>query len=163
MLALYRSAFYLGIASGATLKERLAMTRRSDTISILAGANVLLAALALIDFVGHLLVAGNYGYFRDELYYIAGGRRLAFGYVDFPPMIAVLAALMRALIADNLIAIHVVSAFAGSCLVLVTGLMARELGGSRFAQALAALAALVTLVFMATASIFSMDILDALW
>jgi hypothetical protein len=41
--------------------------------------------------------------------------------------------------------------------------MARELGGGRFAQVLAALAALVTLVFMATASIFSMDILDALW
>ncbi|HEY8743369.1 MAG TPA: glycosyltransferase family 39 protein, partial [Chloroflexota bacterium] len=139
------------------------MARRTVPISGWIDTNALLVALALIDFVAHLLVAGYYGYFRDELYYIAGGRHLAFGYVDFPPMIAVLAALMDALTADNLIAIHVVSAFAGSCLVVVAGLMARELGGGRFAQVLAALAALVTLVFMATASIFSMDILDALW
>ncbi|HUZ78639.1 MAG TPA: glycosyltransferase family 39 protein [Chloroflexota bacterium] len=139
------------------------MARRTVAVPILADANGLLAALALLDFVVHMLIAGNYGYFRDELYYIAGGQHLAFGYVDFPPMIAVLAALMHALTGDNLIAIHVIPALAGSCLVFVSGLMARELGGGRFAQALAALAALVTLVFMATASIFSMDILDALW
>jgi 4-amino-4-deoxy-L-arabinose transferase-like glycosyltransferase len=139
------------------------MARRTVPVPTPAGANGLLAILALLDFAVHMLVAGNYGYFRDELYYIAGGRHLAFGYVDFPPMIAVLAALMHALTADNLIAIHVIPALAGACLVFVTGLMARELGGDRFAQALAALAALVTLVFMATASIFSMDILDALW
>lgn len=139
------------------------MARRTVPIPNLAGANGLLATLALLAFVIHMLIAGNYGYFRDELYYIAGGQHLAFGYVDFPPMIAALAALMHALTGDNLIAIHVIPALAGSCLVFVTGLMARELGGGRFAQALAALAALVTLVFMATASIFSMDILDALW
>ena len=83
--------------------------------------------------------------------------------MDFPPLIAVLAAVMRVLTGDNLIAIHVIPALAGACLIFVTGLMARELGGGRFAQLLAALGAMVTVVFMATASIFSMDILDALW
>jgi len=110
-----------------------------------------------------MLVAGNYGYFRDELYYNAGGQHLAFGYVDFPAMMALLAALMRVLAGDNLTAIHVIPALAGACLVFVTGLMARELGGGRFAQALAALGTLAAVVFLATASIFSMDILDALW
>src|SRR5439155_5147408 len=48
-------------------------------------------------------------------------------------------------------------------LVLVTGLMARELGGGRFAQGLAALGSLVAVGFLATGSIFSMDALDTLW
>ena len=129
----------------------------------LAGENGPLALLALVYFVAHMLVAGNYGYFRDELYYLEGGRHLAFGYVDFEPVIAALAALMDALTHDNLVAIHVIPAVAGACLVFVTGLMARELGGGRVAQTLAALGSAVTLVFLATGSIFSMDILDALW
>lgn len=145
------------------------IARRPPSIRIhltraeLTSANAILAYLALVDFVAHMLVAGNYGYFRDELYYMAGGRRLAFGYVDFPPAIAFLAAILHALTGDNLVALHVIPALAGACLVVVTGLMARELGGGRFAQALAALGTLVTAVFLATSSIFSMDILDALW
>jgi hypothetical protein len=119
--------------------------------------------IAVVDFVAHMAVSNNYGYFRDELYYIAAGRHLAFGYVDFPPMIAVLAALLHVTTNDNLIAIHVVSALAASTIIIVTALMARELGGGRFAQSLAALASAVTVVFMATGSLFSMDVLDALW
>ena len=119
-------------------------------------------AIALVSVVAHLLVAGNYGYFRDELYYLMDGRHLAFGYVDQPALIGWLAALMNVLTGDNLIALHVVSALANGALIVVTGLMARELGGGRFAQALAALGSAVMLVFMATGSIFSMDILDAL-
>ncbi len=120
-------------------------------------------ALAVIAFVGHMLVAGNYGYFRDELYYLVAGQRLAPGYVDFPMMIALLAALTNLVAHDNLIAIHVIPALASAALTLISGLMARALGGSRYAQALAALATLATITFLATASIFSMDILDAVW
>jgi hypothetical protein len=50
-----------------------------------AGGVALLVGLALADFAGHMLVSANYGYFRDELYYMEAGRHLAFGYVDFPP------------------------------------------------------------------------------
>lgn len=129
----------------------------------LTSARAVLLYLALVDFIAHMLVAGNYGYFRDELYYIADGRHLAAGYVDQPALIGWLAALLNWLTGDNLIAIHVLPALAGACLVYVTGLMAGELGGNRFAQVLAALGTLVTIVFLATASIFSMDVLDALW
>ncbi|MDE3228636.1 MAG: glycosyltransferase family 39 protein [Chloroflexota bacterium] len=120
-------------------------------------------ALAIATFIGHMLVAGNYGYFRDELYYLVAGQRLSPGYVDFPPMIALLAALTNLVAHDALIAIHVIPALACAALVVVAGLMARTLGGSRYAQALAALATAATVTFMATGSIFSMDILDALW
>jgi hypothetical protein len=127
------------------------------------GATVVLLALAFADFVAHMAVSGNYGYFRDELYYIEAGRHLAFGYVDFPPLIALLAKLVGVLAGDALWAIHVVPALATALIVLITGLMARELGGGRFAQALAALASLVAVTFLATGSIFSMDALDELW
>ncbi len=126
-------------------------------------ATALLAGLAIADFVAHMLVSTNYGYFRDQLYYVAAGRHLSFGYVDFPPLIALLARLLDALAGDALWAIHVVPALATALLVFVTGLMARELGGGRFAQAVAALASFVAPTFLATGSIFSMDALDELW
>jgi Dolichyl-phosphate-mannose-protein mannosyltransferase len=124
---------------------------------------VLLLSLALTDFVAHMLVSTNYGYFRDELYYIAAGRHLSLGYVDFPPLIALLARLLDVFADDALWAIHVVPALATALLVCLTGLMARELGGGRFAQALAAVASLAAPTFLATGSIFSMDALDELW
>lgn len=128
----------------------------------LTGDNALLVYLAAISFVGHMLVAGNYGYFRDELYYLMDGKHLSFGYVDQPLLIGWLSALTNLLFHDNLVAIHIIPALANACLIVITGLIARELGGGRFAQALAALASMFALVFMATGSIFSMDVLDEL-
>ena len=128
-----------------------------------AKPSVLLVGLALVDLVAHMLVSANYGYFRDELYYIEAGRHLAFGYVDFPPLIALLAKLLGVLAGDALWAIHIVPALATALIVLITGLMARELEGGRFAQALAGVASLVAVTFLATGSLFSMDALDELW
>ena len=124
--------------------------------------NAPIFSVALVNFVVHMLVAGNYGYFRDELYYIVSGQHLQLGYVDFPPMIAYLAALMNSVAGDGLVAIHVVPALAGSCVVVVAALVAREMGGGRWAQLLAAVSTMVT-AQLAFASIFSMDILDVLW
>lgn len=118
--------------------------------------------IAVMNFVVHMLVAGNYGYFRDELYYIVSGEHLQLGYVDFPPMIAYIAAVLNFLAGDTLVAIHVVPALAGAALVFVAGMITREIGGNRWAQVLSAVATLVT-AQLAFSSIFSMDILDALW
>src|SRR5690348_15339956 len=57
----------------------------------------LLIYLALVTVVAHLLVGNNYGYFRDELYYIMDGRHLAVGYVDQPALIGWLAWLLNVL------------------------------------------------------------------
>src|SRR5438270_5863204 len=71
-----------------------------------------LLALAGVSFVAHMLVAGNYGYFRDELYYLADGRHLQAGYVDQPLLMGWLAALVRVTLGDSLVAIHVLPALA---------------------------------------------------
>lgn len=122
-----------------------------------------LVTLAGMSFAAHMLVAGNYGYFRDELYYIADGWHLQLGYVDQPLLMGWLAALLRVTVGDSLVAIHVIPALACALIIVVTGLMARELGGGWAAQVVAGVAALFTVGFMATGSIFSMDVLDQLW
>src|SRR5262249_45379580 len=99
-----------------------------------ADATGLLVALAGLSFVAHMLVAGNYGYIRDELYYLADGHHLQAGYVDQPLLMGWLAALVRVTIGDSLVAIHVIPALAAALLVVATGLLARELGGGRVAQ-----------------------------
>ncbi len=127
------------------------------------GENALLAYLALAKLVLHLLTAGNYGYFRDELYYMAAAERLALGYVDFPPFVALVAAFTRWSLGDSLVALHLFPALAGAAVVVLAGLMARELGGGRFAQGLAAMATLVAPSFLAMGTFLSMDAFDQLF
>ncbi len=97
-------------------------------------------ALALAKLLFHLATYRGYGIFRDELYYLACGRHLAFGYVEFPPMIAVLARAVTTVFGESLFAIRLLPMLAGAGSVVLVALIARELGGGRFGQALAALA-----------------------
>jgi 4-amino-4-deoxy-L-arabinose transferase-like glycosyltransferase len=136
--------------------------RRVLSREALASERAPVVAIALVSFVAHMLVAGNYGYFRDELYYMDAGRHFQTGYVDFPPFIAWLAGLLR-LFGDNLVLLNATAALAGAGLIVVTGLIARELGGGRGAQALAALGTAAALVFIATAGLYTMDAFDELW
>src|SRR5436305_5817033 len=89
--------------------------------------------LALANLLLHFLTNSHYGYFRDELYYLACGEHLAWGYADQPPLIALVARISRATMGDSLFAIRFLPAVAGALLVFVAGLLARELGGRRFA------------------------------
>src|SRR6266851_9111414 len=82
----------------------------------LLSGTTLLIYLALIKFLAHLVTSGNYGFFRDELYYIDAGKHLAFGYVEFPPLIALLAAFVHNVFGDSLIAYHILPAVAGALL-----------------------------------------------
>ena len=122
-----------------------------------------LLPLAIVALLGHLAIAGRYGWFRDELYYIAAGKHLAGGYVEFPAMVALLANLQRAVFGPAPAALLVLPAVAGAAIVVASGLMARELGGGRLAQGIAALAALVAPAFVGASALFTMDIFDELW
>ena len=85
-------------------------------------------------------VAGRYGWHRDELYYAVSGLHLQGGYVEFPPVTALLAALARVLFGWSLVGLRALTILAGAGTVLAGVLVARELGATRRAQTLAAVA-----------------------
>ncbi|MGA8656007.1 MAG: glycosyltransferase family 39 protein, partial [Chthoniobacterales bacterium] len=123
---------------------------------------VVLFCIATAKLLVHLYASRNYGYHIDELYYLACSDHLDWGYVDQPPMVALIAKIARLLFGDSLQAIRFLPALAGAAKVLMTGIIARELGGDRFAQILAALAALVAPGFLGVDNLLSMNSFEAL-
>jgi hypothetical protein len=121
------------------------------------------AAVAAAKLVLHLATLRPYGYFRDELYYLACADHLGFGYVDHPPLSIVVLAAWRALFGDRVEVLHVVPALAGSATVFVTGRLAAALGGGPLAVALACLAVLTMPARIGFDAYYSMNSLDALF
>jgi hypothetical protein len=124
---------------------------------------VILGILALAKFFLHLLTNGQYGYHADELYYMAAGDHLAWGYTEFPPMMAVVIRLSRELFGDSLSAIRLFPALAGAAVVLLTGLITRELGGGHWAQGLAALSVIVAPYYLFMQTIATMNAFEPLF
>ena len=89
-----------------------------------------------------------YGYMRDELYFIEAGKHLDWGYVDIGPLTIWMGRLSRELMGDSPFALRFFPALAGALTIVIVGLMVREFGGGRFAQALAALAVLVAPIWL---------------
>jgi hypothetical protein len=104
----------------------------------------------------------GYGYFIDELYYIACARRLDFGYVDHPPLALAILRLNLALFGDSLAALRLPSAIAGALTALTTGWLAARLGAGRVGQALAAICAVVPPMFLVLFNFFSMNSIEIL-
>src|SRR5438067_7093418 len=124
---------------------------------------VFIAVFSMVALLIHLLTNRRYGYFRDELYYIACSRHLDFGYVDQPPLSILLLRLSELVFGDWLPAIRLLPAFAGAATVGLTGLIARELGGHRWAIALSCAATLCALFYLAVGNFFSMNAFEPLF
>jgi 4-amino-4-deoxy-L-arabinose transferase-like glycosyltransferase len=120
--------------------------------------------LAGVKLLLHLLVNATtvYGFHRDELLYLAMGRHLQLWRMDFPPGIALLAEAARAGLGDSLLAIRTLPALAGTVLLLLAALIAREFGGGRWAQALAGLGVLASPLFLRSANLFQPVVFDQL-
>ncbi|HXO19928.1 MAG TPA: glycosyltransferase family 39 protein, partial [Thermoanaerobaculia bacterium] len=140
----------------------MAETRNAPTTPPAAGWPVGAAGIAAAAGVLHLAFVGRYGYFRDEFYYLACGRRLDWGYVDHPPFVALVARFAHGLFGDSFLAIRILPILAGSLTILLTGLLARELGGGRYAQTLAALCAAVAPHYLFVFHILSMNAFEVL-
>jgi hypothetical protein len=101
---------------------------------------VLVALIALTKLILHLATDGRYGYFRDELYYIACSRHLDWGYVDQPPLIALVTWLELHIGGSSLHALRFMPAIAGAALVVLVAFLAREMGARKFGVWFASLA-----------------------
>ena len=126
----------------------------------LLGGVAIVVYLACAKLLAHVLTAGNYGFYRDEFYFVAASKHLDFGYVDFPPLVAVVTALARWMFGDSASALQFFPALASAGVVVLAGLMARELGGGRFAQGISALATLVAPNILVFGTWLSMDAFD---
>jgi len=118
--------------------------------------------LALVTLAIHLLVNGNYGFFRDELYFIVCGQRPDWGYVDQPPLIPLIAAGSYAAFGNFLLGFRLVPALALAATTALTVEFARLPGGGRFAQWLAGLCFLTAGYFLGDGVYLSTDMLQPL-
>ena len=109
-----------------------------------------------------LIFNNRYGYFRDEFDYLSCGDHLAWGYVDQPPLLPFLVRISRALLGDSLRSIRFLPALASSALVVLTALIARELGGRRFALILSAVLVLVAPIYLSGGSLLTTNCLEPL-
>lgn len=124
---------------------------------------MLIGYIALANLIFHLMAIKGYGIFRDELYYIACSDHLAFGYVDQPPLSIFILKGVRLLLGDSLIALRILPVLAGTVFVYLTGWIARELGGKKFAMVLAAISAFSVIGNMFNFNYYSMNYLDLLF
>lgn len=129
---------------------------------MLRPATLALAVPVALKLGAHLATANRYGFHRDELYFVAASERLAWGYVDFPPVTPVVTWVGRNVFGDTLFGIRVLPALTGAAIVLMTGLLARRLGAGPFGQALAAGAVVLSGVFLGGNGLLSATGLDQL-
>ena len=133
-----------------------ANTDRRVTTSIVAG-------FALVALIVHLLTIHRYGYFRDELYYIACARHLDFGYVDLAPLSAFLLRIELILFGSSLFALRIFPVLASALTIVLTGILTRELGGRAWAIALACTSVLGSLFFLAVGNFYSPNVYEPLF
>ena len=118
------------------------------------------ASLAVLKLLLHFAFNSNYGYFRDELYFLACGEHLAWGYPDHAPLVALVAKAGRDLLGGSLFAIRFIPALAGAAKVFLTALLVREFGGGRFAAFLACLCVLCAPIYLGIDNLLSMNSLE---
>ena len=121
-----------------------------------------LALLALLFLTLELVVIQQYGWFRDEFYYVVCADHPAAGYVDHPPLSIWILAAWKGLFGESLVAIRLLPALVGGACVFWAGEFAHALGGDRWAQRLAALAMITAPVYLAIHHVYAMNSFDIL-
>src|SRR5215469_6157327 len=144
---------FLTLMSSTVVRSPDFSLRAALRLALLFAAIKIVLQFALTLWTQHI----GYSYFRDEFYYIACGRHLAWGFVDHGPIVALQARLGELLFGDSLFAIRILSALAGAATVFLTGLLAWALGGLRPAQALAMIGVLVAPIYIAHDGFLSMN------
>jgi hypothetical protein len=123
----------------------------------------LLLVPALAQLILHLATNGRFGIFRDEYYYLACAARPAWGYVDQPPFSIWMLTVWKAVFGDSIHSIRILPALCGSGLIVMTGATAAQLGGGRWAQLFAGLAAAIGAAGLIICGFYSMNCYDMLF
>ena len=127
------------------------------------GSLAILLALAAARLALHCATNWHYGFHRDELGVLDDARFLDWGYVSYPPFTPFVARVALILFGPSLVGLRFFAALAQSVAMVITGLMARELGGRRWAQVVAALAAAVSPMSVCMGTMFQYISFDYLW
>lgn len=131
------------------------------------GINLNKENTVLFSFVIITLIIGllpiNYGFWRDELYYIALSKHLAWGYVDVPPLLPFCIAMVRHVFGGSVFAMHLISAISSAIILILTREMVRKLGGKLFAQTLALLCLITAANFIFLSANLIYDCFDHLF
>jgi len=117
------------------------------------------AAMALL----HVLTNGRYGFHRDELQVLSDAQHLGWGFVAVPPVTPFLERVSLSLFGLSLVGLRLFSVLAQAAAIVVSGLMARELGGRRLAQVTAAVAVALSPLPIFEGTEFQYTTFDFLW
>jgi hypothetical protein len=123
----------------------------------------LLISIAAARILLHALTNGQYGFHRDELATIDDARYLDWGYVAYPPVTPFIARVAMELFGPSLVGIRFFASLAQGVVLVLSGLMARSLGGGRPAVLVAALAVAIAPLSLASGTLFQYVAFDFLW
>jgi hypothetical protein len=141
--------------AGVTVRVEEGVRRRTDLL--------LLAAIAALIAMAHLLTNSRYGFHRDELQFLSDARHLEWGFVAYPPLTPFVERISMAVFGLNLVGLRLASVLAQAAAIVATGLMARELGGRRLAQCVAAVCVALSPLPMFEGTEFQYTTFDYLW
>src|SRR5512133_2464218 len=125
--------------------------------------NIILVTFALFAVLVHILLNGQYGFHRDELDFIMSARQLSWGYVSYPPITPFFARMGLELFGESLRGLRVLPAIAQGIVMILAGLIARDMGGKRNAQLMAAFATFITRVSLQGGTLIMYFSFDYLW
>jgi hypothetical protein len=141
--------------SSAELKDRVIAPYSASLLPVLSIA----AAVMLL----HILTNGRYGFHRDELQFLCDARHLDWGFVSYPPLTPFVEHIGLAVFGLSLVGLRLASVIVQGAAIVVSGLMARELGGGRLAQITAALAVAFSPLPLFSGTEFQYTSFDLLW
>ncbi|POY35284.1 hypothetical protein C3K47_15995 [Solitalea longa] len=116
--------------------------------------NAIIIFFFLVKFVQLFFTSSNYELHRDEYLYIAEGDHLAWGYLEVPPLVPFLAFITKSVFGGSVTAIRLFPALFGASMVAFGGLIAREMGGRKYAEILGCCAILFSSAFVRTSILF---------
>src|ERR1700730_12728123 len=122
-----------------------------------------LVGIAVVVAVIHLLTNNRYGFHRDELQFLSDARHLDWGFVAYPPLTPFVERVGLEIFGVSMVGLRLFSVIVQALAIVVTGLMARELGGGRLAQVAAALCVALSPLPLFEGTEFQYSSFDYLW